>query len=226
MCSSDLEALWEKIAEGFDGPGARPERLERGLMWLGHPGCNRYLAGVVSRQENETPRFHPMRTDGDPMDQRAVDGFLRRFGGVSFRLDAPVQKLTRIMALVLREPAFLLGTAGAYLRAWLRRFDGARPWRFAWRLLTGRARANGLVIVSHHFMSREEALSPVGQERLGLCVFNVPIGDQLVPMCEVNALGVREKFYEELRTRTSRSRPLPVVAGMPEPQPVPARPDR
>ena len=93
------------------------------------------------------------------------------------------------MALALRAPALMLGTAGAYLRTWLRRFDGARPWRFPWRLLTGRARVNGLVIVSHHFMSREEALSPVGQERLGLCVFNVPIGDQLVPMCEINALA-------------------------------------
>lgn len=222
---ASVEVLWEKIAEGFDGPGASPGRLERGLMWLGHPGCNRYLAGVVSRQENETPRFHPMRTDGDPMDQCAVDGFLLRFGGVSFRLDAPIEKLTRIAALVLREPAFLLGTAGAYLRTWLGRFDGLHPWRFAWRLLTGRARVNGLVIVSHHFMSREEALSPVGQERLGLCVFNVPVGDQLVPMCEVNALGVREKFYEELRTKTPRTRSLPVAASMPERHPVRARPD-
>jgi hypothetical protein len=30
-------------------------------------------------------------------------------------------------------------------------------------------------------------------------VFKVPIGDELVSMCEVNALGGRDRYYESLR---------------------------
>lgn len=82
-----VEALWQQIAIGFDGPAADPDRLARGQLWVGHPDCSRYLAGVVAAQKGSSPRFHPVRTEGDPLDQRVVDGFLTRFGGISFRLD-------------------------------------------------------------------------------------------------------------------------------------------
>ncbi len=54
------------------------------------------------------------------------------------------------------------------------------------------------VLVSHHFMSRAELESPLGAERVAHCVFHVPIGDRLVSMCEVNALGARERYYAEV----------------------------
>ena len=44
-------------------------------------------------------------------------------------------------------------------------------------------------------MSAAELATPTGRERAALCVFQVPIGERLVSMCEVNALGVRERYY-------------------------------
>jgi hypothetical protein len=69
------------------------------------------------------------------------------------------------------------------------------------RWLGGRARIDYLNIVSHHFMSRSELGTAAGRERLALCVFKAPIGDALVSMCELNALGGRDRYYNELRVR-------------------------
>ena len=52
-----------------------------------------------------------------------------------------------------------------------------------------------LIIVSHHFMSRAEVETPLGQAPLALGVFHLPIDGGLVPMCEVNTAGIRERFY-------------------------------
>jgi hypothetical protein len=43
-----------------------------------------------------------------------------------------------------------------------------------------------------------ELESPLGAERVARCVFHVPISDRLVSMCEVNALGARERYYAEV----------------------------
>jgi hypothetical protein len=78
-----------------------------------------------------------------------------------------------------------------------RRSSGT-PLRFVTRWLRGRARIDYLNIVSHHFMGRAELATPAGRERLALCVFKAPIGDGLVSMCELNALGGRDRYYDTL----------------------------
>ena len=50
-------------------------------------------------------------------------------------------------------------------------------------------------------MSREEIETPQGRERLAHCVFQVPVDGELVSMCEVNALGIREQYYGLLARR-------------------------
>ncbi|CAN5887690.1 hypothetical protein BH11GEM2_BH11GEM2_35340 [soil metagenome] len=52
-------------------------------------------------------------------------------------------------------------------------------------------------------MSREEIETPQGRERLEHCVFRVPVNDELISMCEVNALGVREEYYASLSQETN-----------------------
>ena len=54
-----------------------------------------------------------------------------------------------------------------------------------------------LNVVSHHFMSATELETPVGRERLDLCVFRVAIDGETVPMCRVNATDLRERFYAQ-----------------------------
>ena len=50
-------------------------------------------------------------------------------------------------------------------------------------------------------MNADQLKTPQGQERLDLCAFQVPIGSELVSMCEVNALGLRERYYAALSQR-------------------------
>jgi hypothetical protein len=202
-----VEALWAGISEGLHGT-ADLDRVERGQLWIGHPGCNRYLPGVVLRRRGRAPRFEAVRRRGDPVDEATVDGFLSRFGGVSFRLDSAVERSARWAGLVLREPRFVLGGAARWGWHWLRKLGEGRPLALARDLLLGRCELHGLVLVSHHFMSQQEAETAVGRERLALCVFHVPVDGELVPMCRVNALGVRDAYYAGLAAGTTRPPPV------------------
>lgn len=200
-----VEALWDAVAEGLAGDepvAAVRARLDRGHKWLGHPGCNRFVHGLVSRRAGGAPRYLPVREDGDPVDEAVVDGFLRRFGGVSFRLDDhAAERAARMLGLLARAPGWAARHVPRFAWHWLRRLGGGRPLRGAADLLAGRVRVQGLVLVSHHFMSRDELQSPEGRERLASCVFHVPVDGRLVSMCETNALGLRDRHYATLRRR-------------------------
>ncbi|CAA9335446.1 MAG: hypothetical protein AVDCRST_MAG11-2677 [uncultured Gemmatimonadaceae bacterium] len=193
-----VEELWAKIAEGLYGDGAGAERLRRGQKWLGHSACNRFVHGMVARRPGAEPEFHPVREEGDPVDTRVVDGFLQRFGGVSFRRDSRAELAARLLGIAAHAPGFVARNLAPYARHWLARLGRGRPLAAARDLAAGRLAVNGLAIVSHHFMSRAEIETPLGQERLAQCVFHVPIGDRLVSMCEVNALGIRDGYYERI----------------------------
>ena len=207
-----VEELWARIAEGLYGPDEPPERLLRGQKWLGHSACNRFVHGMVAHRVGAEPVFHPVRVDGDPTDARVVDGFLERFGGVSFRRDSRAELAARLLGIAVNAPGFVARNVLPYARHWLSRLDPASPLRAARELATGRLEVNGLAIVSHHFMSREELETPVGQERLAQCVFHVPVGDRLVSMCEVNALGIRDAYYEGI-VAAARGDGAPALAG-------------
>jgi hypothetical protein len=195
-----VEALWDRVAEGLGVAGGAARMAEMGV-WFGHQACNRMVNGVVVRGPDggdAPPAFHALRDGRDPTDVRVVDGFLARFGGISFRLDGAAERAARCVGLALAEPRFVLGNLLPYARHWLRRAGGGRALRGAWGLARGRVTATPLVLVSHHFMSREELETPLGRERLAHCVFPVPVDGELVSMCEVNALGIRERYYAQL----------------------------
>jgi hypothetical protein len=59
-------------------------------------------------------------------------------------------------------------------------------------------RIDGLTLTSHHFMSPAELATDLGRERLAACVFRLPAKGEMIPMCQVNAGGVRERFYAEI----------------------------
>jgi hypothetical protein len=192
----EVEDLWARIAEGLSAPA---ERLLPSQGWLGHPGCSRFVQGFVLRRDGDPPRFHPLLRPDDARDQAVVQEGLARFGGFTMRLDDGGQALARALGLALAAPRFVLGRVLPFVARWPRRLDPAHPARLVWQWLWGRARIDYLNIVSHHFMSRAELLTPLGRERADLCVFKVPIGDELVSMCAVNALGTRDRYYEGLR---------------------------
>ena len=194
-----VEALWEQIALGVFGPSATREEIEAMQLWVGHPDCNRYLPGVVVSEAGKRPRFFPMRREGDETDMAIVDGFLARFGGISFRMDTPVESTVRKLAVLLHQPGWVLRTLPRAIMHWLRKFDAEHPWRFALQVLRGQVKVGGLVLISHHFMSEGMGQTPEGRERLDLCVFHVPIDGTLVPMCEVNTTSIRRDYYERIK---------------------------
>jgi len=136
------------------------------------------------------------------MDVHIVDGFIRRFGGITFRVDDTRARWMRLAAVTLAAPVFILGNLVPYaIHTGSARIGEGRAVRGAWPMATGTAVVAPLALVSHHFMSREEIGSPLGRERLAHCVFRVAVVGSLVSTCEVNALGVREQYYASLALR-------------------------
>lgn len=202
----DVDELWSAIGAGLEHDGT----LHRSYQWLGHPDCNRFVHGVLAAPEDGPPRYLPVRVEGDGDGPRIVDAFLDRFGGVSFRRDDRMQRLVRALALLVRAPGFVAANLPAWARYWLNRLDPGHPWRAAGALITGRTRLRSLVIVSHHFMSAAQLATPRGAERLSHCVFHVHAGGRAMSMCEANACGGREAFYERLRaSRQAAPAPTP-----------------
>lgn len=193
-----VEDLWKKIAEGLYGEGTDPYRLLRGTMWTGHKDCNRYVLGLFLSQPGAEPLFEPFCDFDNPIDDEYTRKMRQYFGGINFRLDSTAEAITRVLGCLSQEPKFVLSLL-PYILYRLRRMDPAHPHRLLWRLARGEAKLHGFNIVSHHFMSREELKTPKGQERLGLCMFKVPIDDRMVSMCEVNATDLRDRYYEEIR---------------------------
>ncbi len=197
------DELWGRIAQGLTGrAGAVPDRGHEG--WLGHPGCSRFVQGAVVRQPGQRPAFHPLFRPDDPLDRALIEEWLARFGGLTFRLDSPGQALARLAGVFAAAPGFLIRRVIPFLLRWPGRLDPDHRARFVLRWIRGQARVDYLNIVSHHFMSRAELETPIGRERLAVCVFHVPIGSEMVSMCEVNALGGRDRYYAQLRAAEGR----------------------
>jgi hypothetical protein len=205
------DALWVEVAEALGrGHADGAARISRGAKWLGHSACNRFVHGLVARSD-EAAVFHPVRESGDPIDERVVDGFLERFGGITFRVGRPADHLAKLCGIALRAPGFVARNLVPYARHWSRRLAPGAPLSVLPRMAGGSLRLNGLAIVSHHFMSRDELETPLGQERLSHCVFHVPIDGALVSMCEVNTRGARGRFYAQLAGDPSRVPAEPLV---------------
>jgi hypothetical protein len=197
--SVTADDVWARIAEGLSGDAAEGERRLQHKGWLGHPDCSRFVQGVVICRPGRRPQFHPLFRSDDPQDQAAIHGLMTRFGGLTFRLDTRWQAAARLAGVLTADPGFLLSTVLPFLLRWPRRGDSAQPLHLVWRWLWGTVSVHYLNIVSHHFMSPAELTTPRGQERLTLCAFRVPVGDRMVSMCEVNAGGIRERYYAALR---------------------------
>jgi hypothetical protein len=190
-----VQSLWQRIAEGLYGPGAGAASLLDAVGAFGHPDCSRFVQGAVVRQPGTAPAFHPLFRFSDRDDQAFIRRAMQRFGGLTSRLDDRATAVLRVLGMLAHDPWLVLVAGPRQLGRWLRRFDPHHPHRLLVRLLRGQAHVDYLNIVSHHFMSAAQLATPNGQERAALCVFRVPIGERLVSMCEINALGIRDRYY-------------------------------
>lgn len=199
--SVDVEELWDQIAAGL---GLTSEAADAGHGTMGHPGCSRFLQGVTIEQDGGDIEFRPLYGTGDPWQDAALHAFADRFGGATFRLDTRGAAAARVFGMGVKEPLFFLRTVLPAAIRWLRRVGA------------GKARVHYLNVVSHHFMSRDQIETPLGRERIDQCIFRVPVGSRLVSMCEVNAMGIRDGYYDALRRETVVRSEVPSDLAIPE----------
>ncbi len=188
-----VDELWREIGRAFAPHGfdaATPSPLR-----FGHPACSRVEPMLVLERRGELPRLLPIVRPGNAADERLAARCLASgLAGLAFRDDAPLERLCRGLGALGSAPTLVLGA----LLPWAReraRDAGTTLRELAWDLGRGQARLDSFQVVSHHFMSPAEAASELGAERLAACVFRVPAEGRMVPMCEANALGVRERIY-------------------------------
>ena len=127
-----------------------------------------------------------------------MDEFFRRFGGVSFKTDTRRTAIARALGIALRAPGFVLGRLPGYVWHWLQRLSPGAPMQALRELLerVAAGAAAGDRQSPLHECGRNA--TEEGQARLAQCVFHVPVNGELVSMCEVNALGIRDRYYAAL----------------------------
>ncbi len=193
----DAASLWGEIAKGTADFGPTLDNLlgNPAPLHFGHPECTRFVPLLALERPGEPPRLVQAFRD-HPDDLAIVEQFFAKgLGGVAFRDDRPLEKLARGLGLLRAEPRWILGHVRRWADRRLRDEAGTSLLRLLADALAGRLRVDGITLTSHHFMSPEELATDTGRERLAACVFRVPVDGEMVPMCRVNAGGVRESFY-------------------------------
>ncbi|MEM7627433.1 MAG: radical SAM protein [Planctomycetota bacterium] len=196
--------VWELAAAGLlgeDSTGAQRQAWVDQQWWFGHPDCSRLTTGFVCEQPGRARHYEPVCPRGDEPYAKMIERFMKHWGGVSFRSGNRLHHAGQLAGMIRQDPGFFFTTLPRFGVHLLRKLNAEHPWRLGRQLISGRARLHLLTIVTHQFMSRAEIETPRGQERIRNCIFTVPIDGELVSMCEVNALGIRDRLYDRAAGR-------------------------
>jgi hypothetical protein len=191
------EELWREVGRATADFGlALNENAEP--MHFGHPACTRFVPLLALERPGEPPRLLQMIRD-HPDDVAVMREFFEQgLGGAAFRDDLPLEKLARGAGMILSAPGWFLGRVRAWAGERLRQEAATSLAGLLFDAVRGKVRVDGLTLTSHHFMSPDEVRTDLGRERLAACVFRLPYKGEMIPMCQMNADGVREKFYAEI----------------------------
>ena len=228
----DGDKLWTEISNDTADFGLRLQGA--GPMHFGHTDCTRFVPLLTLERPGEDLSFKFIRDEPEDVAVMA-EFFARGLGGMAFRDDRPLEMAARGLGFFFTDPVWLLGRIRRWARGRFREEAGLS--RLVLDLVRGRLHLGGFTLTSHHFMSPAELQTDVGRDRLAACVFRLPYQGEMVPMCQMNADGVRERFYAEimaagaegggsagrpLRRRRTDSRSLPDR----DPAPPPGRSPR
>jgi hypothetical protein len=189
----DMEGVWRRICNGAG------KDLNRDAMLFGHPECN-ITVPLLVLGDGRRRRLVEVVRRGRGWDRRAWRLTLRRFA-VYTDLNAGVwHNVKRLLLPLLRQPHTALELAAYAFYRLCGEF--AAVWA---ALRSGAWRPKPLLLVVHRFMGAEELDTPLGRERLEACVFKLPVGDRMVPMCEMNATPLRHSINVERSVRSTSS---------------------
>jgi len=205
------DELWTEVAKGTADFGLNV--LGAGPMHFGHTECTRFVPLFTLERPGGDLRAYQLIRD-EPEDVAIMSEFFARgLGGAAFRDDRPLEVVGRALGLARTAPRWFLGRVRRWAARRLRTEVGTSIGRLLVDTLRGRVRFGGFTLTSHHFMNPAELKTEVGQARLAACVFRLPYQGKMVPMCQMNADGVRERFYAGIMTGEAEPerRLLPVV---------------
>jgi len=203
------DELWTEIAKGtkdfgLDVRGAGP-------MHFGHTDCTRFMPLLTLERSGGDLRVYQFMRD-EPEDVAVMSEFFARgLGGMAFRDDRPLELAARALGFIRTDPRWLLGRVRRWAAERFRTEAQTSLGRLLVDVLRGQLRLGGFTLTSHHFMNPAELQTEVGQARLAACVFRLPYEGKMVPMCQMNAAGVRERFYAGITAGEPERRSLPVV---------------
>jgi MoaA/NifB/PqqE/SkfB family radical SAM enzyme len=205
------DELWTEISKGTADFGLDVRGV--GPMHFGHTDCTRFVPLLTLERPGGDLRVYQFMRD-EPEDVAVMSEFFARgLGGMAFRDDRPLELAARALGFVRTDPRWLLGRVRRWAAGRFRTEGQTSLGRLLVDVLRRQVRLGGFTLTSHHFMNPAELKTEVGQARLAACVFRLPYQGEMVPMCQMNADGVRERFYAGITAgETERERrPLPVV---------------
>ncbi|MEA2601441.1 MAG: hypothetical protein QOF89_2433 [Acidobacteriota bacterium] len=204
------DELWGEISRGTADFGLNLQGA--GPMHFGHTECTRFVPLLTLERPDGDLRLFQLIRD-EPEDVAVMSEFFDRgLGGMAFRDDRPLEMAARGLGFFRSDPRWLLGRIRRWAVGRFREEAGLSPGRLLLDVVRGRLRLGGFTLTSHHFMSPAELHTDVGRDRLAACVFRLPYNGDMVPMCQMNADGVRERFYAEIIEGVAEERRLlPVV---------------
>jgi hypothetical protein len=198
--SVEREGLWEQIH------GACCQTINRFPLQFGHRKCNNIVPILLVKVGGKEVLLEGVREE-NTRDEEMLSRALNVLGqGIDW--DGSLQRNILPFARVLmRNPLFLCQTL-AY-SAYRVASDRAKAIEILRLMLEEKKtlRLHPFLFVIHNFMSPGELRTDEGKARLDACIFKVPVDGKMISMCEMNALGIREKL-----DRASLPQPSPEKA--------------
>ncbi len=190
-----LQTVWAEIAKGLEPFGAAFRSAEP--MHFGHPECTRFVSFMAMERNGDRKLMQLIR---DHPDDVAVmeEYFKLGIAGAAFRDDDAVEMIARGAGMLARAPRWMFARAWKWFNGRVQSEFGVSLPRLLAESAVGKAKLSSFTVTSHHFMSPAELGTELGQARLAACVFRLPHNGEMVPMCQMNAGGVRDQVYAEI----------------------------
>jgi MoaA/NifB/PqqE/SkfB family radical SAM enzyme len=198
------ETVWREIAMGLEPFGAAFRSAEP--MHFGHPECTRFVSFMTLERDGKAKLMQLIR---DHPDDVAImkEYFELGIAGAAFRDDHAIEMIARGAGMIGRAPKWMFTRARKWFDGRVREEFGVSMRKFFTDVAMRRAKLGSFTVTSHHFMSPAELQTDLGQARLAACVFRLPHNGEMVPMCQMNAGGVREQVYAEITQQAAQSAP-------------------
>jgi len=188
------QELWNEVAKATSEYGMPIKGA--GPLHFGHPDCTRFVSLIsIQKPGEKKPKLMQLIRD-EPEDLQIMKEYTDRgLLGMAFRDDTPAEMVGRAVGAIRTAPVWFFGRVRRFLDGRLMNEAGTKFFPLLFKGLAGRVKVGGVTLTSHHFMAPEELATDVGQARLAACVFRLPYKGEMIPMCQMNAGGVREEFY-------------------------------